>query len=189
MSSAEDKKFETLVAQTRANDQKAYKTLLESLAPLLRKMVYSQMERFGKQDYIEDVVQETLLAVHLKLHTYDSAYPFLAWVRVIARHKTIDFLRRTKKQSISIDEDNFGELPDPMASSEVRTIHRDLDLLLSQLKPPAGDLIYALKVEGASIKDLAQTFKLSESNVKVLIHRGLQKLSALVRQQKEGISL
>ena len=112
----------------------------------------------------------------------------MPWIYTIARYKMIDMLRRLKIRDVSIDAPGYedaGASADSVAETEVRT---DLNNLLDRLEPPQGEMIRALKVEGASVADLAQTYGYSESNVKVIIHRGLKKLNALVieddREQK-----
>ena len=175
-----------LVMQTRAGHQPSYERLLARLTPFLRKAAGAQLSRFGRSQDAEDVVQETLIALHLKLHTYDASQPFLAWVRAVTTHKMIDFLRRARiRATVSLDDENsFYEPADP-ANPEAAIIARDLDILLKTLKPPAGDIVYALKVEGASVAEVAKRFSLSESNVKVIVHRALEKLSRGVAQKAE----
>lgn len=176
-----DQALKTLVLAARQNDKRAYEKLLHDLAPFFRVNAAKLCRHYGAPDISEDVTQDALLAVHLKLHTYDADLSFLAWARTVLKHKTIDALRRRKHPTVDIDAfENweFGQEGDQNAQSAAR----DLDTLLSQLKPPAGDLIYGLKVEGASIAELAETHNISESNVKILIHRGLKKLSALVTE-------
>ena len=168
-----------LVMETRRGKAESYEALLRELVPFLRQIAMGQLARFHKTAYADDVTQDTLLAVHLKLHTYDATLPFLAWLRAVTRHKLIDLLRRLRLETVTLDDGNCEMLPDPV-NVEAPAIHRDLTKLLGQLKPPAGDLIYALRVEGASVQDLSRQFHLSESNIKVLIHRGLQKLSLLI---------
>lgn len=170
--------LEALIVRTRRGEKEAYHLFLQTLAPLLRRMLTRPLYACGQHHAVEDIVQETLLAIHLKLHTYDATKPFLAWLRIVSKHKMIDYLRRQKNNTYSIDEEGFGELEDTSQPTETM-VGRDLDKLLSQLKPPSGDLIYGLKVEGATIADLARKHGLTESNVKVLVHRGLQKLSQL----------
>lgn len=170
-----------LANRSRNGDKAAYGDFLRTLTPVLRRMIYHPMAAYAQQHAIEDVVQETLLTVHLKLHTYDPAYPFLAWVRVVVKHKMIDYLRRHKLKTTSIDDENFGDIVDTAHDGETET-RRDLAKLLDQLKPPLGDIIYALKVDGANVRETAQKFNLSESNIKVMVHRGLQKLAELARK-------
>ena len=175
-----DKTLREFVMQARQGDQGAYKRLLTETAPIIRRTVSARIGRWGQQHYVEDITQDTLLAIHLKLHTYDIELPFLAWVNAVARHKLIDNLRRIKGMSISLDDENMPELVDG-ANPEEPAIALDLHKLLGQLKPPAGEIIYALKIEGASVKEIAATHRLSETNVKVIVHRGLQKLAQFVR--------
>jgi RNA polymerase sigma-70 factor (ECF subfamily) len=166
--------------QARGGDQAAYKQLLTKVAPVIRRTIAARIGRWGQQHYAEDITQDTLLAIHLKLHTYDAELPFLAWVNAAARHKLIDNLRRIKGVNVSLDDENMPPLIDPK-NPEEPGVSLDLHRLLGQLRPPAGDIIYALKVEGASVRELAVIHKLSEANVKVIVHRGLQKLARMVR--------
>jgi RNA polymerase sigma-70 factor (ECF subfamily) len=175
-----DVELRNLVMQTRQGDQIAYKKLLTGTAPIVRRMVSARIGRSGQQHYVEDITQDTLLAIHLKLHTYDAHMPFLAWVHAVARHKLIDHFRCIKGATFSLDDETMPELVDS-ANPEEASIVLDLQKLLGQLKPPAGEIIRALKVEGTSVKDIAATHKLSEANVKVIVHRGLQKLAQIVR--------
>ena len=85
-----------------------------------------------------------------------------------------------KGVNLSLDDEDMLKLADS-ANPEAPSIGLDLHKLLGQLKPPAGEIIYALKVEGASVKEIATAHNLSETNVKVIVHRGLQKLARLVR--------
>lgn len=170
----------SLVQQTRGGDAQAYPRLLKAVLPVLRRAAGGQLARFGRSQDSEDVVQETLLAVHLKLHTYDEGQRFLPWVRAVLHHKLIDFLRRQRIQaSISLDDDAHFFEPASSDNPEAPMIARDLALLLGQLKPPAGEILRALKVEGASVAEVAKAYSLSESNVKVIVHRAMARLSQL----------
>jgi len=177
-----------LIMLSRSGDQAAYRNLLSKLVPLVRRTVYARLGRWGQQGYAEDITQDTLLAIHLKLHTYDADQAFLPWLRTVARYKMIDFLRRNKHSpTLSLDDDDVPE-PEDARSQQDMTASRDLEKLLAQLKPPAGEIIHALKVEGSSIRELAVVYKISEANIKVIVHRGLQKLSKLVRTERMAVS-
>jgi RNA polymerase sigma-70 factor (ECF subfamily) len=154
--------------------------LLAELVPLLRRYCASQLARYGRGDWAEDMVQEIMLTVHLKLHTYDDAMPFLAWLYAVAKHKMIDALRRERIHHVPLEEaadvvDGGGEAP---------LAQRDLTQLLAQLKPPAGAIIQALKVEGASVKALAAQYGMSESNIKIVVHRGLRRLAEMMAKER-----
>ncbi len=171
-----------LVAQTRAGDQVAYGQFLTKLAPYIRRAAGAQLAKTKHGHYVEDVTQEVLLTIHLKLHTYDDTYPFLSWMRVILRHKIIDYLRRQKANVSSIDDTEFWE-PTDEANPEEVAIQYDVNRLLDRLKPPAGDIIHDMKIKGMSVRELSVKYAISESYVKVTVHRGLKELNEYMQQE------
>ena len=185
MNNVPEERLVDLIRQTRLGESHAYRQLLEGCTPLIRQAARSYLTRFGHQSFTEDIVQEVLLAIHQKLHTYDTEHAFLPWLRSVTRHKTIDLLRKHRTKLTSLDDEDVGEIEDT-ASQNDATASRDLDVLLKQLKPPAGDIIYLLKVEGASVAELAKKYDLRESNIKVIVHRGLAKLSKMVLDERLG---
>src|SRR5207247_1171292 len=130
----------------------------------------------------EDLVQETVLAIHLKRHTYDPAEPLTPWVHAVARYKLIDFLRRTRVSSadVPIDEANLPLAHDDNVDAESS---HDLKRLLQRLPEKMRCSIEAVKLEGQSIAEAADRCGLSESSVKVNIHRGLKALAALIARE------
>lgn len=179
-----DATLRELIMKARRGDTAAYKRMLSEATPVIRRAVAARIGRGQYQSAVEDITQDTLLAVHLKLHTYDDSQAFLPWLRTVARYKMIDFLRRNHHGvTVSIDDETVAE-PEDETSNQDRTASRDLNKLLGLLKPPAGDIIRALKVEGASVRDLAATYKVSEANIKVIVHRGLQKLAQQIRSER-----
>jgi RNA polymerase sigma-70 factor (ECF subfamily) len=131
---------------------------------------------------IEDLVQETLLAVHLQRGTYDASYPVTAWLLAIARHKLVDLWRRRgRKENLHDDIEDLDALP---LAGEQADVHasRDLSLLLQALPASQRQAIELTKLEGLSIAEASDRSGLSESSIKVLVHRGLKRLSELVRE-------
>jgi len=126
-------------------------------------------------------VQETLLAVHNQRHTYDPGQPLTAWVHAIARYKMIDLLRRRAGREAlhePLDDDALFAASDEGA----REARRDLAVLLGQLPDRHRLPILHVKIEGMSVAEAARVTGMSESAVKVGIHRGLKALAALIRQ-------
>jgi RNA polymerase sigma-70 factor (ECF subfamily) len=166
------------LAMNAVGDNAAMAALLMAVAPLLRRYCASQLSRYGRRDWAEDMVQEVMLTLHLKLHTFDTAMSFTAWMQAIAKHKIIDTLRRERMVQVPIEEAEACT-----SNDESATARRDLEQLLTRLKPPAGEIIHALKVDGVSVKDLAGRFATSESNIKVIVHRGLRQLARLLAEE------
>ena len=159
-----------------AGDETAYRRLLEALAPFLRQIVQRSFARagFGNSDN-EDVVQETLLAIHLKRQTWDQDRAITPWVRAIARHKVIDSLRRRGRHGeLPIDDllDVLSADPAPESLSS-----RDAERLLSILRGRQRDVVQAISIEGMSTREAADRFRISEGAVRVALHRGLSALA------------
>lgn len=162
-------------------DSVAYRDFLQALASHLRAYFRKRLNRLP--DEVEDLVQEVLLAIHNQRHTYDARLPLTAWVHAIAKYKLVDFLRRRAgKEALhdSFDETTDGDIF-ATSDSEAADARRDLDKLLARLPDRQRLPIVHTKLEGLSVTETAQLTGMSESAIKVGVHRGLKALAALIR--------
>jgi len=164
----------------QSGDEQAY---AESLALMARQLrgYFRRRAPFLAND-VEDLIQEALIAVHLQRGTYDANYPVTAWLVAIARHKLVDLWRRRgRRENLHNDVDDLDVLP---MAGEQADVHasRDLSLLLQALPAPQRQAIELTKIEGLSIAEASNRTGLSESSIKVLVHRGLKRLSKLVKE-------
>ena len=177
---ATEDRLRSLMMQGLNGDAASHSKLLSELSVLLRGY-YSR--RFGGDPSdAEDLVQETLIAVHTRRESYDPGKPFTSWAFSMARYKMIDeFRRRGLRPTSPIEEveDLFADDTFEAASAAI-----DLQQLMSGLPPQQREAIRHVKIEGLSVEDAAARSGLSPSNVKISIHRGLKKLMA--RVQKSG---
>lgn len=165
--------------RAQAGDDAAYREALQRIAQRLRSYLRRRMQSLP--DDLEDLVQETLLALHLQRGTYDPALPVSAWVLAIARHKLVDLWRRRGRQEAlhePIDDVDEGLL---VQSAPEAGAARDLGVLLAGLPQAQRDAIVLTKLEGLSVAEASARTGASESAIKVQVHRGLKKLAALVR--------
>ena len=165
-----------LFLQALAGDEAAYRLFLQRLAGHLRSFLGRRL--FGWPDDVEDLVQECLLAIHNKRHTYEAAQPLSAWVHAIARHKLIDLLRaRSVREALHDPLDDVAD--DLFAASDLdaHEARRDVMGLLEQLPDKQRLPILHVKIEGLSVAETARRTGLSESAVKVGNHRGLKALA------------
>lgn len=170
-------------AQMRAGlsgDAAAYRAVLASLAAFLRGEVRRGFARYGSGSAdVEDVVQETLLAIHLKRETWRVDEPLVPWVRAIARNKLIDSLRRGGKR-INVPIEDYSEtLPAPEPTQHLT--ERDATEVLNQLKGRQREIVESISINGSSIRETAQKFEISEGAVRVALHRGLSTLAKAFR--------
>lgn len=162
-------------------DSIAYRRLLWAVTPVLRAAARRGLARAGQPvDQSEDIVQDTLLAVHLKRHTWDANAPFAPWLFAIARNKLIDALRRRGRR-VFVSIDDFLEIiPSEPAQESVSA--SELKVQLDGLSGRQRDVVQLIAVESISIKDTAARLAMSEGAVRVAMHRGLAKLAKLRRE-------
>ena len=170
-----------LMRSAMSGDSAAYHRLLKSVTPVLRAAARRGLARAGQAvDQSEDIVQDILLAVHLKRHTWDVKAPFAPWLFAIARNKLIDALRRRGKR-IFVNIDDFAETLADRGATETASAS-EVAVQLSSLPPRQRDVLQSIAVESASIKDTAAKFAMSEGAVRVALHRGLASLTAKLRE-------
>ena len=160
-----------------AGDAESYRRLLLQLTPVLRAVARRGLARAGMADTdAEDVVQETLLAIHLKRQSWDDDAPIGPWLRAIARHKMIDALRRRGRR-ITLPIDDFSEV---LAGdeSEPSMLVADIDRHLACLPAGQRNAVRAIAVDGASIGEAAARLSMTKGAVRVALHRGLAALAA-----------
>jgi RNA polymerase sigma-70 factor (ECF subfamily) len=174
-----EERLRGLLVRGLAGDASAYHAFLKELSAHLRAFFRKQLVRLP--DEVEDLVQESLLAVHIRRHTYDSGQPLGPWVYALARYKLIDLLRRRARTDLlhdPLDEDDeaFGG-----SDNEAAEARRDMTKLLEGLPDRQRLPILYVKLEGLSVADTARRTGMSESAVKVGVHRGLKALAAKIR--------
>jgi RNA polymerase sigma-70 factor (ECF subfamily) len=159
-----------------AGDAAAYARLLRSLAGPVRGFVRRGLERAGAAGDVEDVVQEVLLAIHLKRHTWDPAAPAAPWIWAIARHKLADALRRRGRRA-EVDIADFAEVL-PAAETEQPGRDRDVQRALGTLAERQRSVVTAVSVEGRTVRETADRLGMTEIAVRVTLHRALRALAA-----------
>ncbi len=173
-----------LMLASLTGDAAAHRALLDRLSRHLRGYYKGRLARIGRSaTEAEDLVQEALLAIHTRRHTYDAAEPLTPWVHAIARYKLIDHLRQTRAAMADIPIDDADDVM--AADDHVGTESAyDLRRLLARLPDKMRRSIECVKLEGLSVIEAAARCGISESAVKVNVHRGLKALAARLRQAR-----
>lgn len=166
-------------------DGAAYRMLLERLSTHLRSYYRGRLARAGRGPAeAEDLLQEALLAIHTRRHTYDRAELFTPWLHAIARYKLIDHLRRTNvtRRSLPIEDADEQELTSHLDQGGVES-SVDLGRLMARLPVKMRRAIQDVKLDGLSIAEAARRSGMTESAVKINIHRGLKAMAAAIRPE------
>ena len=171
---SDEQRWSRLMVNAQAGDESDYRTLLTELTQVIHGFLRN---RFGNGDFIEDCVQETLIAIHQARHTYDRHRPFRAWLFAIVRHKAIDVLRqqRTRQNTASRYRDTQEVLAQQHQHNEAE--HEMMQSrLLESLPETHREVLILTKLIGLSVAETAEKLGISQSLVKVRVHRAIRKL-------------
>jgi RNA polymerase sigma-70 factor (ECF subfamily) len=180
--SSEEADLHRLMRGSLFGDSGSHRELLKLLTGHLRAYFRRKLTHIGRTAAdAEDLVQETLIAIHIHRNAYDLSRPLLPWVYSIARYKLIDFLRRTKTIAKDIPVNDVEGLTTRDDQANVESA-LDLETLLERLPTKMRSAIQFVKLKGLSVREAAERCGMSESAIKVSVHRGLRQLSLLVKQ-------
>ena len=176
-----EQRLRELLLKGLNGDARAYHAFLTELSTYLRAFLRRRLG--GLPEEVEDLLQESLLALHNQRHTYDANQPLTAWVHAIAKYKLIDMLRRR-----ALRENLHQPLDDDLAIFSTADIDatdakRDLSVLLEQLPSQQRLPIIHMKLHGLSVTEAASLSGMTESAIKVGVHRGLKALAALLGKE------
>jgi RNA polymerase sigma-70 factor (ECF subfamily) len=168
--------WEKYLLAANAGDAVAYALFLQTVTPVLRGIVRAKASGLGEAG-CEDVLQEILLAVHIKRHTWVSTAPVRPWLYAIARYKVIDALR-ARGRKIELPIDDFADVlaidagPDPTEAV-------DMAKMIGMLDKRSAMIIRKIGLEGVSVAQTGAALKMSEGAVRVALHRALKTLAIL----------
>jgi RNA polymerase sigma-70 factor (ECF subfamily) len=162
----------SLLRAAVAGDERAYGEFLRRAACFVRGFARWKSALHGVD--LEDVVQETLLAIHVKRHTWRVEAPLTPWIKAIARSKLVDAYRR-RRRHVAIRIDDVAET---LAQPETNTTSdREIGRALETLTPGQRSVVAAVSVDGRSIRETAKSLGMSETAVRVALHRGLTSIA------------
>ena len=171
---ANEDQLKALMIGGLGGDAASHAALLKALVPLLRSFHRRRLRDDGEA---EDLVQETLIAVHTRRASFDRDRVFTPWVYAVARYKLIDHVRRRRPMTSVEGLEDVLATDGFEAASNARI---DIDRLLAELPPKQATAIRRTRLDGLSTAEAAHESRIGESDVKVSVHRGLKALAARI---------
>lgn len=169
-----ESQFKALMLRGLDGDAASWRVLLSDLGGHLRP--YFSRRLFDGGSDAEDLVQETLIAIHAKRATWDSSQSFTGWAYAIARHKLVDHLRRQGRRPTHPLEEASALFADHTV--EDGATKADLGRCLSLLPVRQRRLIEDVRLKGLSVAEAAERHGYSVTAAKVSLHRSLKTLTA-----------
>lgn len=168
MDGKEEAELARLLKAALQEDERAYAEFLRRAAALVRGFARRRITQGGVDP--EDIVQEALLAIHLKRHTWRSDLPVGPWLFAIARFKLVDAFRKAGRRMEVVLDETFDV---PALEPEQGASERDIGRALESLAPGQRAVVSAISVDGRSVGETARSLGMSEGAVRVALHRGL----------------
>lgn len=178
----------TALAQAAQNgDKRSYEKLLAEIALFVKKSIAGSL---ASPDWVEDITQEVLISVHKSLHTYSPDRAFKPWLMAIVQFRRTDFLRRhyapSRQGGVTLDHPDF--IAAHVTKPEYAGEYKDVERLIGALPRKQKDIFLKIRIQGHSIAEVASQMKMSESAVKVSLHRTLIRLRAQFEGHNERIT-
>ena len=172
-----DHQWADLLRAANAGDRRAYAAFLRAIAPPLRGLVFARGRSLGSEA-CEDIVQETLLAIHLKRATWREDAPVRPWLWAIARHKVADGFR-ARGARVHLPIEDFADLLRPRRPRPTRSRRATPRRIAGRLDARSATVLTAVAIEGAGIAETGGRLSMTEGAVRVALHRAMKRLGAL----------
>ncbi|MDX2203644.1 MAG: sigma-70 family RNA polymerase sigma factor [Hyphomicrobiaceae bacterium] len=164
-------------------DQRSYRRLLDALVPLITAVARTCLARNGRDlSELDDVVQESLLAIHLKRHLWDASRPLVPWVRALVVNKTIDSMRRRGRRIVVPIEPLANMLPADTPQPDMG--RSDIERLIGHVRGRQRLVLEAIALKGQTVREAADSLGMSEGAARVTLHRAIKAIAELVRKAR-----
>jgi RNA polymerase sigma-70 factor (ECF subfamily) len=179
----DSKKWDQWMQDALNGDQVAYHHLLNDIQSWL----FSYFKKRLSPSAVDDLIQETLMSIHAKRHTFDPQYPCGVWVAAIARHRWIDYMRKTLRHIHVEIDDNVIPFPCHKTQEKIEQDAADYDLqnLLNQIPVAQANIIKMVKLKEMSLADVSQETGHSVASIKIMVHRGMKKMISLAAKAEK----
>ncbi len=180
-----------LIEEALAGKQVSYEKLMKKYYQLIYNLVYRMI---SKKEDVEDLTQEAFIKAFHSLHHFDKQFAFSTWLFKIATNNAIDYLRKKKLTTFSIDKEIHAddsdykfEIPDHenkpdnhIIDSQLRKI---LDEAIESLPQKYKEVIVMRHKQEKEYEEIAKELKLPLGTVKAHIFRGRELLNKYLKDK------
>jgi RNA polymerase sigma-70 factor (ECF subfamily) len=179
ISKAEDLKH---VKAAIGGDQDAYVWLIKKYRGPIQNLIYKMVHE--KSD-IEDLVQEAFIKAFNSLKNYNQEFAFSTWIYRIAINNTIDYLRKRKLNTFSIDSDETDDEEKPKFEIPDTTYSADANIILEQRQKIINDAINSLPEKYKKIIELRHKEELSYEEISEILNLPIGTVKAHLFRARE----
>lgn len=175
----QDEVWEVLLARANDGDGAAFARFLHAVTPTLRAVIRRRGDGLPPDQH-EDILQEVLLAIHLKRQTWRRDAPVRPWLYALARYKVVDAFRR-RGASVNLPIEDFADvLPEEDGAAPLSG--RDAEVMLKLIDARSATLVRAVALDGKTAEEAGETVGLTAGAARVALHRAMRRLSGLAER-------
>lgn len=176
---AQDDLWENLLARANEGDGAAFGRFLLAVTPTLRTVIRRRGDGLPVDQH-EDILQEVLLAIHLKRQTWRRDAPLRPWLYALARYKVVDAFRR-RGASIDLPIEDFADVL-PAENAAVPLVSRDAEVMLALIDPRSATLVRSVALDGKTAEEAGESLGLTPGAARVSLHRAMRRLSGFAER-------
>jgi len=180
-----------LIDEALAGRQNSYAKLMKKYQPMITHLIYRMI---SKKEDVEDLTQEAFIKAFNSLANFDKQYAFSTWLFKIATNNAIDYLRKKKLYTFSIDKkiqaddsDYSYEIPDHGNKPDNNVIDKQLRIILDEaiesLPSKYKDVIVLRHKKEKEYEEIAKELNLPLGTVKAHIFRGRELLNKYLKDK------
>ena len=175
----QDKIWEELLARANDGDGAAFARFLHAVTPTLRAVIRRRGDGLPPDQH-EDILQDVLLAIHLKRQTWRRDAPVRPWLYAVARYKVVDAFRR-RGASVNLPIEDFADVL-PEEHAVVPLSGRDAEVMLRMIDTRSAHLVRAVALHGKTAEEAGETVGMTPGAARVALHRAFRRLSGLAER-------
>ncbi len=175
----QDDAWEILLARANDGDGAAFARFLTAITPTLRKVIRRRGEALPADQH-EDILQEVLLAIHLKRQTWRRGDPLRPWLYALARYKVVDAFRR-RGAAVNLPIEDFADIL-PEENLATPLVSRDADVMLAQIDSRSAQLVRAVALEGKNAEEAGESLGMNPGTARVTLHRAMRRLTEVAER-------
>jgi len=180
-----------LINKAKNGDAKAYEGLLKKYKNSVYNLVYRMVRDVQEA---EDLTQEAFIKAFNSLALFNEEYAFSTWLYKIATNNCIDFFRKRKLQTYSLDKpiqykdsEIQHEIPDPDLNPEKSILARERSSMIQEAIETLPEKYYTAIVlrhnDEKSYEEIAEILELPLGTVKARIFRAREMLNKVLKER------
>jgi RNA polymerase sigma-70 factor (ECF subfamily) len=178
-----EERWSAAMRAERTGDAASYEWLLRDISRALRPAIRHGVQQASLAPAeVEDILQDVLIGLHTMRRRWDDTRPFLPWLHAILRYKLTDTVRRRGRERrirVDLSAEAWDAIVDEAALQDGAMTDDALMHALDALPAGQRQVVEAVAIDGASVRDTAAALHISEGAIRMTMHRAFKKLASL----------